>query len=48
MKIKIKKFDFGYEIKIIPEKKKEKTFLKNWDFYIEKFFDKEGNLRLLI
>jgi len=48
MKCRIKKAEYGHDIKIIPENKKDIKFIKEWDFYIEKFIDKKGNIRLLI
>ena len=48
MEIKLKKIKYGYEITINPITKTECDFIRGWDFYIEKYIDKEGNLKLLI
>ncbi len=41
----------GFDIKIIPETKEDKYFIEYWekeDDHVEKFVDKEGNIRFLI
>ena len=51
MKVEIDKSLHGFDIKIIPENEKDKEFIEYWEYeddHVEKFVDKEGNIRFLI
>ena len=47
MDINIEKHKYGFEITVIPENEKDKNFIENWDFYIEKYRE-DGKIKLLI
>ena len=51
MKVEIEETTGTFDIKIIPETEKDKEFIEYWEYeddHVEKFVDKEGNIRFLI